>query len=266
MKLPEQLPISAFVVSRNEGHLLGDCLSMLDFCNEIVVIDLESSDNTVAIAQQHGAKVHTVQLLPVVEMVHEKYIGLTQNDWVLITDPDEVASRALVQDIKKCFAFVQASADIATIDVPLVYFFKSHQLKGTSWGGVKERAYIIHKNRYTFNSNVHNGRIVREGFKKYHIEHTGKNHLNHYWMLGYRQIFEKHLRYLKNEGKSRYASGQRITFAEIVKMPFLYFVRSFVYARGFKDGFIGLFLSVFRAWYFTAAHYALYKYQKSQGK
>ena len=50
--------LSAIVITRNEAHNLHDCLqSMRGLVDEIIVVDSQSTDATVAIAQQHGAKV-----------------------------------------------------------------------------------------------------------------------------------------------------------------------------------------------------------------
>lgn len=262
----KKLPISAFIISKNEGHLLENCIKSVLFCDEIIVVNLQSTDNTVAIAKKYGAKVLTIPPIPVVEAIHEKYVKFTKNDWVLITDPDEVATPELANEIKSFFISKQNIEEIGTIDVPIIYFFKSHKLKGTSWGGVKTRTYLIHRDRFTFTSNVHNGRFLKEDYKKHSIAHNGKNHINHYWMSGYRQIFEKHLRYLKNEGQSKFDQGYTTTFSKIIKIPFRQFFNCYIRARGFKDGFIGLFLSLFRAWYFTTANIELYKYQRKQTK
>jgi glycosyltransferase involved in cell wall biosynthesis len=261
-----KLPISAFIVSRNEGHLLENCIKSILFCDEIIVVNLESTDNTVAISEKYGAKILTIPQLPIVEIIHHKYINITKNDWVLITDPDEVASVELINDLRNYFISLDDSMLIGVIDVPLIYFFKSHPLKGTSWGGVKYRTYLIHKKRFIFKPIVHNGRVLEEGYSKHTIAHKGKNHINHFWMSGYSQIFEKHLRYLKNEGKSRFDRGQNTTIKQILITPFRQFRNSFFYSKGFKDGFIGLFLSIFRAWYFTVANIELYKYQRRSKK
>ncbi len=261
-----KLPITAFIVSKNEGHLLENCIKSILFCDEIIVVDLESEDNTIAIAQKYGAKIISIQTIPVIEIIHAQYIGHAKNQWVLITDPDEVASSSLIDEITTYFDKKDNLISIGAIDVPLIYFFKLRALKGTSWGGVKSRTYIIHKERFTFTPNVHNGRFLKPGFGKHVINHDGKNHLNHYWMQSYRQIFEKHIRYLKKEGKSRYETGNRTNLKQIFSTPYKQFIGSFIYARGFKDGFVGFFLSLFRAWYFTAANIELYKYQKSANK
>jgi glycosyltransferase involved in cell wall biosynthesis len=261
-----KLPVSAFIVSRNEGHLLEDCIKSIVFCNEIIVVNLESIDNTVTIAEKYGAKVLTMPTIPIIEIIHHKYINITKNDWVLITDPDEVASVELINELKAYFISLDDSMSIGVIDVPLIFFFKKHALRGTSWGGVKYRTYLIHKKRFIFKPIVHSGRVLSEGYAKHIIVHNGKNHIHHFWMSGYGQIFEKHLRYLKSEGKSRFDRGQNTSIKQILITPFRQFSNSYFYLKGFKDGFIGLFLSLFRAWYFTSANIELYKYQRKPKK
>ena len=51
---------------------------------------------------------------------------------------------------------------------------------------------------------------------------------------------------------------------EALLMPFSAFKKSFFDAGGYKDGFTGLFLSAFWAWYQTSAMLSLYKIQKQK--
>lgn len=256
-----KLPISAFIISKNEGHLLESCIKSIFFCDEIIVVDLESTDNTVEIAKRYGAKVLTIPTMPIGEMIYHKHIYITKYNWVLMTDPDEVTTTDLANDTQNIFHSINKNCKMGAVFVPIIYFFKSSPLRGTSWGGVKSRAFLFHKERIIIRPIVHTGIALKEGFLSHYIAHNGKNHINHYWMTGYGQIFEKHLRYLKNEGKSRFDRGYTTTIMQILITPLRQFRNSFVYAKGFKDGFVGLFLSLFRAWYFTAANIELYKYQ-----
>jgi glycosyltransferase involved in cell wall biosynthesis len=51
------LPMSVIIPVRNEARNLPRCLESLALAGEVYVIDSESTDDTVAIAQSHGAKV-----------------------------------------------------------------------------------------------------------------------------------------------------------------------------------------------------------------
>jgi hypothetical protein len=85
-------------------------------------------------------------------------------------------------------------------------------------------------------------------------------------MQGYGSLLEKHLRYLKNEGSSRYNNGLRTSLKKIFLEPLTQFRYSYVTCNGYKDGLIGLFLSFFWAWYQTSALISLYHHTISHSK
>ena len=88
--------LSIIVTTNNEADNIGRCLtSVAAISDDILVVDSFSTDNTVAIAQQHGAKVvqRTYQ-----GPADQKNWAIPQakNEWILLLDADEVASPGLV--------------------------------------------------------------------------------------------------------------------------------------------------------------------------
>ena len=49
--------LSAIVITRNEARNIGACLDSLAFCDERIVVDCGSEDDTVRIARERGARV-----------------------------------------------------------------------------------------------------------------------------------------------------------------------------------------------------------------
>ncbi len=97
------LPLTAIIPARNEAHNLPRCLESLKRVGEVYVIDSQSTDDTVAIAQSHGAKV-----------IQFHYAGgwpkkrqwamdtlLLAYDWILLLDADEVLPPELADEIQK---------------------------------------------------------------------------------------------------------------------------------------------------------------------
>lgn len=255
--------ISAVVVSYNEAHLLDACLKSIEFCDEIIVVDLESEDNTKEIAAKYNAKYIWHNRVPVVEIIHTWIQDKVENEWMLITDPDEVCSASLAKDLKQIIP--NLPNNIGSIQVPWRYYFGNKMLKGTQWGGVQGRVFVVNTNRFYFTDEVHRGRHLKKGMEMYRIKYNGHNHLHHYWMQNKQQLRDKHRRYLKQEGVSMHKSGKS---AKLYRIPYTYlsaFYHSWFQRKGWKDGLTGLYLSFFWAWYSAAAEYALYKYQKTTG-
>ncbi|MFT4246565.1 MAG: glycosyltransferase family 2 protein [Pseudomonas sp.] len=86
-----QLPLSLVVMTYNEADNIARCLDSVPFAAEKLVVDCGSSDDTVAIAQAHGARV-VVQ--PWLGFGPQRNFGSAQatHDWILVLDADEFLS------------------------------------------------------------------------------------------------------------------------------------------------------------------------------
>lgn len=90
--------ISVVLATYNEEKNLPDCLkSVKDFADEIIVVDGESSDKTVDIAKEYGARIVVTKNHPIFHINKQKAIDLATKDWILQLDADE----RLTPDLKK---------------------------------------------------------------------------------------------------------------------------------------------------------------------
>jgi glycosyltransferase involved in cell wall biosynthesis len=131
------LPISAVVVARNEGHLLSRCLESIRFCEELIVVDLESEDDTAEVAEQCGARVIRHPVVTAVEPVRRDSVGEAKRPWVLAIDPDEVVDPALAADLAALLDTLPST--VAIVSVPWQFYFRDAPLRGTVWGDLNEK-------------------------------------------------------------------------------------------------------------------------------
>lgn len=94
MSPSQRLPLSAVIITCNAAASLAGCLEAVSFCDEILVVDSGSTDQTIAVAQAKGARV-----------LHQNWLGYgpqkqfavaqASHDWVLCIDADERVSETL---------------------------------------------------------------------------------------------------------------------------------------------------------------------------
>ena len=93
------MSVSAVVLTKNEEKNIEACLASLQWCYEIIVIDDNSVDNTMAIANKLGAKVfnHSLDY----NFAKQRNFGLekAKGEWVLFVDADERVPTSLCDEI-----------------------------------------------------------------------------------------------------------------------------------------------------------------------
>ncbi len=91
--------ISAVVLAKNEEKNINECLNSVSFCDEVLVIDDNSTDKTREIAEKLGAKVIGHNLRG--DFSQQRNFGLEQakGNWVLFVDADERISPKLREEI-----------------------------------------------------------------------------------------------------------------------------------------------------------------------
>jgi glycosyltransferase involved in cell wall biosynthesis len=105
--------ITACVVCRDEADRLGPCLASLAWTSETIVMDLASSDESVAVACEAGARVLHHEPVPIVERVRNEVATAATTDWILVVDPDERVTPGLA-------AALQAAAADEGIDAVVI--------------------------------------------------------------------------------------------------------------------------------------------------
>jgi glycosyltransferase involved in cell wall biosynthesis len=95
--------LSLIVITRNEEELIGQCLRSASFCDELIVVDSFSTDRTVAIAEELGARVFRQEFT---NYVRQKQMSLDQatSEWVLLLDADEQVTWDLAREIEAALA------------------------------------------------------------------------------------------------------------------------------------------------------------------
>lgn len=94
--------LSVVLAVCNEEENIGRCLmAVKDIADEIIVLDEYSTDKTVEIAKEYGAKVFEEPHHEIFHITKQKAIEKATGDWILQLDADEVVTPKLASEIKE---------------------------------------------------------------------------------------------------------------------------------------------------------------------
>lgn len=95
----EHPSITAIVIAKNEAEMIVNCINTLSWCDEILVVDSASSDDTAKLAENAGVRVIGFSHLSMAKTRNEA-LKKVKTDWVIYVDADERVTPILAKEIK----------------------------------------------------------------------------------------------------------------------------------------------------------------------
>lgn len=229
------LPISVFIITKNEEKRLSVTLAALvNFADEIVVVDCGSTDGTHDVARAFGAKLietHWRGYGPQKRFAEEQ----CSNVWVLNLDSDEEITPELKAEIAALFA--DGGPPLDAYSFPILEVLPAWSTPGIFPHTVRPvRLYRLDKGRYA-DSLVHDRVVMAEDAKVGSLVH----HVNHFSMVTLSQVLRKLNEYSDLQVRDMRLRGRRVSSLRLwTEFPLAFFKSYFIrrhMLRG-KAGFI----------------------------
>lgn len=222
--------ISAVVLAKNEEKNIAACLDSLSWCDELLVIDDNSTDKTVDIAKRKGAIVFTRAMDK--NFAAQRNFGLrkAKGDWVLYVDADERVSSSLWYEI-------MAETNESNNDINGYYIKR----QDTMWGKVLlhgETGSIKILRLAKRKAGQWDGR-VHETWKVPGKVALLKNHLDHYPHETVEEFLIEINFYTDLRAQELFEKKTKIYWWSPIVYPKAKFILNYFIRRGFLDGLPG---------------------------
>lgn len=236
-----QPKISVVVITKNEEAHIEQCLHSVKLANEIVIVDDESTDRTVEIGKDYGAKVFIHRMQGFGE---QKNYGIdkTSGEWILCIDADEIVLTETWQTIAKT---IQNSGDYVGFYILRRNYFLGKWLKYGEWYKAHNGKLVLFKRSAgRYSNGVHEAPVLegKVGYLNCDIIHHGDSTISQY--------IQKLDRYttLELEKMPSDVSKGVVLWLMLYK-PTRKFLILYLYRQGFKDGFYGLLMTMYSVSY-----------------
>lgn len=248
--------LSGLIVTLNEEMHVRDCImSLQEVCTDILVVDSFSSDKTIEIAQEYGARV-----------LQQAYAGdgpqkafATTHaafDWVILLDADERLSPAAIKEIRSlplqelapetCFSFKRDT------------FIGNQQIKG-AWGkDIIVR--MFNRNTKEFIPMADHSRVVDKGELETTSIQPLKGTIIHYGFKDSLHLATKSLWLCGRESKSK----KNVSMGSAISHAIAAFIRMYFLRLGFRDGLNGLTIAMTSSYYTYLKYAAAFERERSK--
>jgi len=261
------LPITVIVAARNEARNLPRCLQSLRDVGEVYVIDSQSTDGTIEIAQAHGA--HVVQFHYQGGWPKKRQWAIESlpfaYDWIFLVDADEALTPELAQEIRQAIQ----NPDCDGYYVALRMFFLGKELRhsGASFyklslfrrGKGRFECRLKEQDRSMADMEVHEHIVIeadggpgRTARLRHPLLHHNVESLSHYirkhdeysnwearvWIEGEDNARDLAPSFFGSQAQRRRWLRKR--FFAIPGSPAFFFLYRYILALGFLDGIPGL--------------------------
>jgi glycosyltransferase involved in cell wall biosynthesis len=245
------MKISGTIITLNEAERIADCIKNLQqVCDEVVVVDSESTDDTVHIAHSLGAKV-----------VIQKYLGdgpqkhfsaeQASYDWILSIDADERLDDALIKTIQ-AIDFEDTPHDCFAIN--------RKTFIGDRWAKVWYPDVLVRLyNRKTagFEKIMGHARVRGQNTKRI------SGHILHYSFHDYADLMQTTVKFAQRGANILETKNKRVGPLSPLLHSVSGFLRKFILKKGILHGGMGLTISITTA-FGTYMKYAIVRERQKQ--
>jgi (heptosyl)LPS beta-1,4-glucosyltransferase len=240
--------ISAIVVVHNQLDLLKKCLdSIYSWVDEIILIDLESTQDIKSLVPQYQAKYVSHPKVSLVEEVRQSSLQHAKHEYVLFLDPDETIPVDLSLDLREK---IETGEFDYFVTPRQNYVFGKWVQYSRWWPDLQSR--IFRQGHVTWGTKLHAAPVaIGNGYTYPASEKFAIVHEN------YRDVDEfitKNIRYAKADAHSRIEAGEDMSLLQAMKLSVSELISRFFAGEGYKDGMHGLVLALLPSFYYCLVY------------
>jgi len=239
--------ISAVLNTLNEEKRLPFALrSVQAWVDEIVVVDMHSSDATRAIAESFGAKVFLHEPMGYADPARAFALEQATGDWILLLDADELVPLPLSERLLEVAR--RDEADVVVI--PWLNYLLGSPLRHTGWGPTQDcHERFFRRGSVAAGPEIHGFLEIQPNARVLKLPYSTGLAVVHFNYLDVHHFVEKLNRYTDIEAERQRTDSKAGSAVHASSRALREFWRRYFRFRGYKDGWRGFYLSALMASY-----------------
>lgn len=225
--------ISVVIITRNEEEMIEGCLKSVAWADEVLVVDGDSTDKTLAIAAKYQARIITQEVKEKdFAAWHNQGKKVATGEWLFKLDADERLTPELTKEIKSIIQ--NLTSDISAYAVPRQNILLGKTMKFGGWYPDYQIRLFKKDKLITWKGKLHENPFFEGdlGYLKQPLIHVTHRDLS--------SMVEKSKEWSKIEAQLLFkAHHPPVTWWRILRVMVSEFFDRFVKKQAWRDGVIG---------------------------
>lgn len=245
--MAEKVPLSIVILAKNEALRIRDCIQSVQWADDVLVVDDESTDDTVRLAESLGARVLRRRMD--IEGRHRNWAyAQARYEWVLSLDADERVTPELAQEITALLS--SGNPPYETYAIPRRNYIGTRWLRYGGWYPSAQMK-LFKKSVFRWEETTVHPRAISD-----RAWGLLRHDLMHYSYRDRDDFIRKMDRQTTLEAQKWVTDRRRMSLFKALWRTIDRFFRGYVLKQGFRDGGLGL----FAAW--MGGRYQWWSYRK----
>lgn len=249
------VPVTVVIAARNEGREIGDCVCSVSWAREVLVVENDSADDTIARAREAGATVFSHPFRTIGAQRNAAIERATER-WIFVVDADERATPALGAEIARLVATSSAApGSPRAFRAPRRNVFLGREIAHGGWE--RDRPVRLFDASLRYDERPVHEHVIVEG-----AVGTLREPLLHTPYASLDEYFEKLGRYSRWWAGQSHARRRRAGASDLLLRPIGRVVSMLVLRGGWRDGMHGVVVASLAAVSVAAKYAQLWAMQR----
>ncbi len=246
--------ISAVINTRNEEGNIRFCLETVRWCDEIVVVDMESEDRTVELAREFTDRIYTHEKVLAFDSARQFAVDKATGDWILLVDADEMVPRPLAETLRE----IARSDRTDVVEIPFRHYILGDWIRHSGWG-LTPLPRFFRRGSVQFCETVHQYIRGTDGARTIRLDPFPNNCFFHFNYTDSAHFIDKLNRYTAIEAQHLFERNVPFSYGRLFLSSSREFFGRFFKGKGYKDGVRGFSLCLMMAFYRALSHIKLWE-------
>ncbi len=125
------MKLSCIIHTRNSAETLDKALDSVAWADDIIVVDMESTDSTRAIAAKYTQRILSTPIVPRVDGIRQQFLAEARHDWIFVLDSDEYLAADAAVNVTNLLE--QHGDRYDAFAIPRFNYIAGQVMRGSGW-------------------------------------------------------------------------------------------------------------------------------------